>query len=42
MIYTKERLDRAKIIATTLANLNDACAAWGDEDEKFNIGIDKS
>ena len=41
MIYTKARLDKSKVRRNNLENLNDACAAWGDEDEKFNLGLEK-
>ena len=41
MIYKKSRLKKAKVHHNELANKNDACAAWGDEDEKFNLGLKK-
>ena len=41
MIYTKARLDKAKFHRGELVKLNDACAAWGDEDEEFNLVIEK-
>ena len=41
MIYTKARLNKAKVHYNELENLNDACAAWGDKDEKFNTGPEK-
>ena len=41
MIYIKARLDKAKFHCSELENLNDAYAAWGDRDEKCNLGIEK-
>ena len=41
MIYIKARIDKAKFHCNELKNLNDAYAAWGDRDEKCNIGIEK-
>ena len=40
MIYTNARLDKAKVHRDELKILNDACAAWGDQDENFNLGIE--
>ena len=39
MIYTKFSINKEKFHRDELAKLNDACADWGDEEEKFNLGI---
>ena len=41
MVYTKARLNKAKFHRSLLEKLNDAYAAWGDEDKKFNLGLEK-
>ena len=40
MIHTKAGLDNTKFHHNELEKLNYPCAAWGDEDEKFNIGLE--
>ena len=39
-IYTRARIDRTKVYHSELVKLNDTCAAWEDEDENFNLGIE--
>ena len=40
MVYTKIRLEKAKFHRGDLEKLNDACAAWGDENKQFDFGLE--
>ena len=39
MIYTKARIDKAKVHCNELEKFNDVCAAWEYKYGKFNLGI---
>ena len=39
-IYTRARLDKAKVHHYKLEKLNGTCANWGDEDENYNLGLE--
>ena len=41
VIYTKSRLENARVCCDEFSKLNDLCAAWGDKYEKFNLGLEK-
>ena len=41
MIYTKAKLDKAKVLRDEMDKIDSAVDAWGDEDEKFDLGLEK-